>query len=159
MAKKVILVLVLAALLAAAGWADGLDLLLSIPPIVKLGTVLALDGGLLTNGPADLPTYLQAGTVTLLLGIPPALFLISEINDNPEGVRLWRNVSFFADLGMALFTAGAGIWIIAEDVIHPSGGEDWAPIIGALVISLSIPVGVSALIDTVPLPMETAAKP
>jgi hypothetical protein len=144
--------------LSSAAYADGADVLFSVPPIAKLGVVLWIDSSVLLNNPSDPSALLAAGSVTMLLGVPAAFLLANVINNNPEGVRLWRNVSFFADLGMALLAAGAGIGMIVGDIIQPVGGEDWTPVIGALLISISIPMGFSAWIDTAPFPLEAAAR-
>ena len=139
-------------------FADGIDVLLSLPAIGKVGVALAVDANVLLNNPSDPSALVAAGSATLLLGVPSAFLLANVIGNNPAGVRLWRNVSFFADLGLALVTAGAGAWMIVSDALNPPGGEDWAPVVGAVLIGIGIPLGASAWLDTVPYPMEAGAR-
>jgi len=158
MQKRLLTALVTIAVLSPAAFADTGDFLLSVPPIAKVGFALWADAGMIASNPTDPAAYLTAGTTTLLLGLPATFLLLNVVGKNPEGVRFWRNVSFFTDLGMGLFTAGAGVWMIADDVIHPKGGEDWTVVVGALLIALGLPLGGAAAIDAVPFPLEAASR-
>jgi hypothetical protein len=141
--------------IAAGAFADGGDVLLSLPPIAKLGISLWVDAGVLASGTTDAGSCLAAGSVTALLAVPSAFLLFNVVNNDKAGVRLWRDVSIFTDAGMAMVSAGAGAYMIVDDIIHPAGGEDWTPIIGGLLIMLGIPFAVNALLDLVPFPLES----
>lgn len=156
MRKSILVGLVILASASPLACADGGDVLLSIPQIGKIGVSLFMDASLLSNNPTDPTALLTAGSVTLLLGVPSAFLLLNVINDNPEGVRAWRTISFFSDIAVALLAIAAGVYTIAADAIQPTGGEDWAPVIGAALISISIPMGATAWAETVPFPMEKA---
>lgn len=159
MLKRTMLGAVLLALVVSASFAEPTDVLLSINPLVKLGAVFATDSSVLISNPTDPAALLTAGLVTTLYGVPSAFLLVNAATNNPSGVKLWRAISFGTDLGLTLGVFGLGSYTLINDIANPPGGEDWAGVIGALLIALSIPMGLEALVDTVPFPMEARVSP
>jgi len=159
MLRRALLVTVLMGAAASLSFSEPLDVVLSINPIAKLGAVFTTDSSVLIGNPTDPAALITAGLVTTLYGVPAAFLLWNLAVHNPPNVKVWRTISFGTDLGVTLTVLGVGSYTLVSDILNPPGGEDWAGLVGALLILLAIPMGLGTLADTVPFPMEAGGKP
>lgn len=127
------------------------DWLLSSPYLLKAVFPLFLIPEAIMDGDA------APITAVLLSGLtfPNAMLLKNLYTGNAEGVRKWRRIVFWCDLGMAAATAGYGAYLIASSSRDSDIGSGWDALAGVAIISFfSVPLAAFSLIDRIPFDLE-----
>ena len=141
--KRLIFVIILNTV-ALEAYPDPGDILMSLPPILKIAIAAQGYVQVVFSPEAPLDAIAIRVSTGAILGIPNAILLVNVVAQNPAGTRVWRWVTFGADVALATTCLVAGILTYEQGGLTGEG----------LLLPFAISFGIFALIDIFPFSFE-----